>query len=92
MSLFAAVLVVGGTAKGWSPRNEVFGGVPEWSKGSDCKSDGSPSKVQILPPPPVFSALKRLVSIVTDSAVSPENKGFVCRVTIDHHRLSHACE
>jgi hypothetical protein len=29
-----------------------FGGVPEWSKGSDCKSDASASEVQILPPPP----------------------------------------
>ena len=29
-----------------------FGGVPEWSKGSDCKSDAKASVVQIHPPPP----------------------------------------
>jgi hypothetical protein len=33
-------------------RLPVFGGVPEWSKGADCKSAASASEVQILPPPP----------------------------------------
>ena len=28
------------------------GGVPEWPKGSDCKSDAKASEVRILPPPP----------------------------------------
>jgi hypothetical protein len=30
-----------------------FGGVPEWPKGSDCKSDAKASVVRIHPPPPV---------------------------------------
>ena len=29
-----------------------FGGVPEWPKGSDCKSDAKASVVRIHPPPP----------------------------------------
>ena len=29
-----------------------FGGVPEWPKGSDCKSDAQASVVRIHPPPP----------------------------------------
>ena len=29
-----------------------MGGVPEWPKGSDCKSDAQASVVQIHPPPP----------------------------------------
>ena len=29
------------------------GGVPEWPKGSDCKSDAQASVVRIHPPPPV---------------------------------------
>ena len=29
-----------------------FGGVPEWPKGSDCKSDARASVVRIHPPPP----------------------------------------
>ena len=28
------------------------GGVPEWPKGSDCKSDAQASVVRIHPPPP----------------------------------------
>ena len=28
------------------------GGVPEWPKGSDCKSDARASVVRIHPPPP----------------------------------------
>jgi hypothetical protein len=31
-----------------------FGGVPEWPKGSDCKSDAKASVVRIHPPPPYF--------------------------------------
>ncbi len=30
-----------------------LGGVPEWPKGSDCKSDAKASLVRIQPPPPV---------------------------------------
>ena len=30
------------------------GGVPEWPKGSDCKSDAKASVVRIHPPPPGF--------------------------------------
>ena len=33
---------------------ELFGGVPEWPKGSDCKSDAKASVVRIHPPPPYF--------------------------------------
>ena len=29
------------------------GGVPEWPKGSDCKSDAKASVVRIHPPPPL---------------------------------------
>ena len=29
-----------------------MGGVPEWPKGSDCKSDAKASVVRIHPPPP----------------------------------------
>ncbi len=29
-----------------------MGGVPEWPKGSDCKSDAQASVVRIHPPPP----------------------------------------
>ena len=32
-----------------------FGGVPEWPKGSDCKSDAKASVVRIHPPPPLIS-------------------------------------
>ncbi len=32
---------------------ECFGGVPEWPKGSDCKSDARASVVRIHPPPPL---------------------------------------
>ena len=31
----------------------MFGGVPERSNGTDCKSVTSVSKVRILPPPPI---------------------------------------
>src|SRR5690606_2383187 len=31
-----------------------LGGVPEWPKGSDCKSDAQASLVRIQPPPPSF--------------------------------------
>ncbi len=31
-----------------------IGGVPEWPKGSDCKSDAKASQVRILPPPPLI--------------------------------------
>ena len=31
-----------------------FGGVPEWPKGSDCKSDAQASVVRIHPPPPLM--------------------------------------
>ena len=31
-----------------------LGGVPEWPKGSDCKSDAKASVVQIHPPPPAM--------------------------------------
>ena len=30
-----------------------MGGVPEWPKGSDCKSDAQASVVRIHPPPPI---------------------------------------
>ena len=30
-----------------------MGGVPEWPKGSDCKSDAQASVVRIHPPPPL---------------------------------------
>ena len=33
-------------------RLEVFGGVPEWPKGADCKSAVSTSVVRIHLPPP----------------------------------------
>ncbi len=36
-----------------------FGGVPEWPKGSDCKSDAQASVVRIHPPPPSFSQGRR---------------------------------
>ena len=36
-------------------RLPVFGGVPEWPKGADCKSAVSTSEVRILPPPPYLS-------------------------------------
>ena len=32
----------------------LFGGIPEWSKGADCKSVAKASKVRILLPPPKF--------------------------------------
>jgi hypothetical protein len=35
----------------------IPGGVPEWPKGSDCKSDAQASKVRILLPPPSFRLL-----------------------------------
>ena len=31
-----------------------MGGVPEWPKGSDCKSDAQASVVRIHPPPPLY--------------------------------------
>ena len=34
-----------------------MGGVPEWPKGSDCKSDAQASVVRIHPPPPLYSCL-----------------------------------
>ena len=32
-------------------------GVPEWPKGSDCKSDARASMVRIHPPAPYYKAL-----------------------------------
>lgn len=33
----------------------LYGGVPEWPKGSDCKSDAKASVVQIYSPPPLIT-------------------------------------
>ncbi len=56
-----------------------FGGVPEWPKGSDCKSDAKASVVRIHPPPPrtKVSALRGVSAGQTDlelGGFEPRNK------------------
>ncbi len=40
---------------GSSPNIGLYGGIPEWPKGADCKSVAIASKVRILLPPYVIT-------------------------------------
>ena len=51
------------------------GGVPEWPKGSDCKSDAKASQVRILPPPPLIARGHRIVAIT--SAFQADDAGSI---------------
>ena len=51
------------------------GGVPEWPKGSDCKSDAKASLVRIQPPPPLIARGHRIVAIT--SAFQADDAGSI---------------
>ena len=62
-----------------------FGGVPEWSKGSDCKSDGSAFGGSNPPLSTIFTSKTKLVSkagiaqLARASAFQAEGRGFESR-------------
>lgn len=67
----SSIFSFSGCAK-WRART---GGVPEWPKGSDCKSDAKASQVRILPPPPLIARGHRIVAIT--SAFQADDAGSI---------------
>src|SRR5262249_59410520 len=66
------------------PARSVFGGVPEWPKGTDCKSVGDAFGGSNPPPSTIFKAIRRKhlsgnSSVARASAFQAEGRGFESR-------------